>query len=279
MPFDLASDYQQLRRRQASRRRGARRSWPPGGSTCPRANRRTPRATGRCTASATARTNCSSPGSGPRASRSSRVRCATWRPCRDRARRWPWSPPARTPRTCSGSPAWSGSSTSGSTGSWPRPRAWPGKPAPDTFLAAAARLGRRPDDAAVFEDASGRCRRRAGRWVRLRGRCRPGRSRRGPGRGRGRSRGQRPRRAPGAVNEAAFSVEPWCLRETGLDLDRAGPDRVGVRPRQRPHRPARQPRRGRAVRLARAPTSTRSTSYGRCRTPRPATATRSRARP
>ena len=53
-----------------------------------------------------------------------------------------------------------------------------------------------------------------------------------------------------------FQVEPWCLRTTEARPGRAGPDRVAVRAVQRPHRLARQPRRGRAARLARAPTST-----------------------
>ena len=53
-----------------------------------------------------------------------------------------------------------------------------GKPAPDTFLAAAERLGVGPDQAAVFEDAARRRRGRPGRRLRLRGRRRPGRPRR-----------------------------------------------------------------------------------------------------
>ena len=126
-----------------------------------------------------------------------------------------------------------------------------GKPAPDTFLAGARALG--------VEAARGRG---------VRGRA-----------GRGRPPGRRATsgcvvgvdrvgqadalREHGAdvvvadlaelladamIEQHAFAVEPWAVRETELDLDRAGPDGVGVRAVQRPHRPARQPRRGRAAR-------------------------------
>jgi alpha,alpha-trehalose phosphorylase len=53
------------------------------------------------------------------------------------------------------------------------------------------------------------------------------------------------------ITHPAFAVEPWAVRETELDLDLLAADRVGVRALQRPHRPARQPRRGRAARPAR----------------------------
>ena len=46
------------------------------------------------------------------------------------------------------------------------------------------------------------------------------------------------------------------MRERALDLDVLAQTRVGVRALQRPHRPARQPRRGRAARRCPAPTST-----------------------
>ena len=48
-----------------------------------------------------------------------------------------------------------------------------------------------------------------------------------------------------------FSVEPWSVRETQLDLDSARQDRIDVRPRKRAHRTEGESRRGRAVRLAR----------------------------
>jgi len=52
-----------------------------------------------------------------------------------------------------------------------------GKPAPDTYLAAAHVLGVEPGEAAVFEDAlSGVAAGRPGGSVRVRGRCRPGRA-------------------------------------------------------------------------------------------------------
>ena len=64
-------------------------------------------------------------------------------------------------------------------------------------------------------------------------------------------------------------------RAVGAARDRARPrparpERVGLRAVQRPHRPARQPRRGRAARAARHLPQRRSTSSGRCPTPRPA---------
>ena len=59
---------------------------------------------------------------------------------------------------------------------------------------------------------------------------------------------------------------------------RAGPERVGLRPRQRAPRTAGQPRRGRALRPARHLPERRLRAAARCPTPRPATATPSRAR-
>jgi hypothetical protein len=87
-----------------------------------------------------------------------------------------------------------------------------------------------------------------------------------------------PGRAPRAamIRHTAFSVEPWSVRETQLDLDCLR-EPVGVRARQRAHRAACESRRGRAVRFQ-GRTSTRSTSFGRFPTPKAATATPSRAR-
>ena len=147
-----------------------------------------------------------------------------------------------------------------------------GKPAPDTFLEA-ARVARRP--ARAGGGLRGRARRRAGR-ARRRLRLRRGRRPRRPAR-----RAARPRRRPSwsttspscsVIAQPHFSVEPWAVREERPRPRPAGPGRVGVRALQRPHRAARQPRRGRAVRDARAPTSTASTRSARCRTPRRATA-------
>ena len=53
------------------------------------------------------------------------------------------------------------------------------------------------------------------------------------------------------IAQPHFSVEPWAVRETRARPRRARADRVGLRALQRPHRAARQPRRGRAVRHAR----------------------------
>ncbi len=62
-----------------------------------------------------------------------------------------------------------------------------------------------------------------------------------------------PRRAARArvIAQAAFAVEPWCIRETRARPRSARTDRVGLRPLERTHRPAREPGRGRAVRHAR----------------------------
>ena len=56
------------------------------------------------------------------------------------------------------------------------------------------------------------------------------------------------------ITHPAFAVEPWSVRETAPRPRRARADRVGVRALQRAHRAAREPRRGRAVRPARART-------------------------
>ena len=70
-----------------------------------------------------------------------------------------------------------------------------GKPAPDSFLEGARRLGVRPDQAAVFEDALAGRRVRARREVRPRDRRQPRRPSRGAARARRRRRRRRPRRA------------------------------------------------------------------------------------
>ena len=93
-----------------------------------------------------------------------------------------------------------------------------GKPAPDTFLAAAGDA-RRPAEAAVFEDAlAGVAAGRAGGFGLVVGVDRSGtRPRFAP---RGRRRRRRPRRAAGVRDRArCFAVEPWSVRETRLDLD------------------------------------------------------------
>ena len=98
-----------------------------------------------------------------------------------------------------------------------------GKPAPDTFLAGARRLG---VDAAARGRVRGRRRGRRGGArgrVRVRRRRRPGRPRRRPARARRGHRRPRPRGAPGrgrrVIDHPAFSVEPWALRETALRLE------------------------------------------------------------
>ena len=130
---------------------------------------------------------------------------------------------------------------------------------------------------------AGRRRGRAGRRLRLRRRRRPRRARAGlanPWRRRGR---QRPRRAAPRDGQSrdrspvlrGGSVVP--ARDRAADR-RPGADRVGLRAVQRAHRGARPT----STRASRTPcpaaTSTRSTSCGRCPTPRRGSATRSRAR-
>ena len=96
-----------------------------------------------------------------------------------------------------------------------------GKPAPDTFLAAARALDVEPAEAAVFEDAlAGVTAGRAGGFGFVVGVDRTGhadalracRSRR---------RRLRPERAAGEPmsGRPQFAVEPWSVRETHLDLD------------------------------------------------------------
>ena len=108
-------------------------------------------------------------------------------------------------------------------GTYARENGLRGKPEPDTFLAAAAALGVAAEEAAVFEDAlAGVAAGRAGR-LRCRGRRRPRGRARGAARRRRRRRGRGHRRAAGGgagMNERSqFAVEPWCVRETRLDLD------------------------------------------------------------
>ncbi|GAA3029033.1 hypothetical protein GCM10020000_02000 [Streptomyces olivoverticillatus] len=101
-------------------------------------------------------------------------------------------------------------------------RKLPGKPRPDTFLAAAEALGVAPAQAVVFEDALAEHGGRAGRELRVRRRRGPGRAGRGPATARGGRRRRRPRRSAGrrlVITHPAYMVEPWCLRETELNLD------------------------------------------------------------
>ena len=126
-----------------------------------------------------------------------------------------------------------------------------GKPAPDTFLAAAQSAR---GAAVAGSGVRGRARRRRGAGER--GGSASSSASTGPGRRRrcastAPTRRLRPRRAARRViTHPAFTVEPWSVRETHLDLDVLAPERVGVRARQRAHRAAREPRRRRAVRPA-----------------------------
>ena len=150
-----------------------------------------------------------------------------------------------------------------------------GKPAPDSFLRGAELLGVAAGPGRGLRGRAVRRDGRPGRRLRLRRRRRPGRARRGAAPARRRRRRRGPGRAAVSapmISEDAFPVEPWHAARDPPRPRPAGPVRVAVRPLQRAHRPARQPRRGRAVRapghLPRAP----STRRARCRTPRPATA-------
>ena len=129
---------------------------------------------------------------------------------------------------------------------------------------------------------------RARRPLRLRGRGGPGRA----GRRRWPSTGPTgsSRTWPSCSTTTSAAQQPVIphpgLRGRPVDAAReppgpgpAGPDRVGLRAGQRPHRGARQPGRGRAARAARHLPERRSTRPGRCPTPRPATATPRPGRP
>ena len=128
-----------------------------------------------------------------------------------------------------------------------------GKPAPDTFLAAARALGVGPEEATVFEDAlAGVAAGRAGGFA-----CVVGVDRVGHADGL-REHGAtvvvddlvRAARGP-MIRHPSFSCEPWAVCEIRSRSLRTGPQRVGLRPRQRAHRAPREPRGGRAARPAR----------------------------
>ncbi len=155
-----------------------------------------------------------------------------------------------------------------------------GKPAPDSFLRGAERLGVAPGRAAVFEDAVSGVDRRPGGRLRDRRRCRPGRARGGAAPPRCRRRRRGPGRSccePPVISEEAFPVEPWHVRETRLDLELLAQSEslfalsnghIGLRGNLDEGEPYGLP----------APTWAPSTRRGRCRTPRRATATRRTAR-
>ena len=97
---------------------------------------------------------------------------------------------------------------------------------------------------------AGRRRRRARRELRPRGRGEPRRAARGAARARRRRRRRRSRRTAVIIESGVHRRAVGGHRGRPA-ARRAGPGRVGVRALQRPHRTAREPRRGRAVRAPR----------------------------
>ena len=95
-----------------------------------------------------------------------------------------------------------------------------GKPAPDTFLAAAEALGARARARRGLRGRAGR--RRGGPGRQLRGGCRrrPGRPGRRAGRPRRHHRRAGSGRAAAVTDHPNYSEDPWALREEGLDLER-----------------------------------------------------------
>ena len=99
-----------------------------------------------------------------------------------------------------------------------------GKPAPDTFLEGARRLGVEPAAGGRLRGRARRGRSGPGRRLRLRRRRRPGRAGRRARRPRRRPGRPGPRRAAGrtvssVIRQRVFAVEPWAVRESRLDLD------------------------------------------------------------
>ncbi len=114
---------------------------------------------------------------------------------------------------------------------------------------------RRPGRGAVFEDALAGVRPAgpvsSATWSASTGSARPTRcARTAPTSSSRTSPSSCARRARGDLQRAVPGRAVVASRETGARPRPAGPDRVGVRAVQRPHRAARQPRRGRAVRPA-----------------------------
>ena len=276
-----------LRRRQAAPRRRARLPAPRAASTCPRAattTRRTPRRVHGDRRPQERRR--AAPDQARRRAGLRRARGATSRPPRRPGCAASSSRPAPTPTdVLRGDRAGRASSRTASTASRSTSSGMAGKPAPDSFLAGAA---------------AGRRRRRRRRRC---SRTRPPASRpagaaasasssastgsttqhaRGAARARRRRRRRRPRRS--AVRApTAIDGEPVPGRAVGAARDRSRPRRRWPSPsrcsRCRTGTSACAATSTRATRTAcPARTSTRSTRPGRCPTPRPATATRSRAR-
>ena len=181
---------------------------------------------------------------------STRDRCATCRPRGTPGCGGSSSRPARTPPTCCRSPGWPSTSRARSTAIPLREQHIKGKPAPDSFLAGAALAGVEPRAGGGLRGRGRRRRGRPRRRIRLRGRGQPDRRPTMPSelesaRRVGRRRRSRPNCwiARDRRRRGIRSSRGSCAR-SAVDLTMLAPGRVAVRPVQRAHRRARQPRRG-----------------------------------
>ena len=256
MPFDVAADYDAVRRRQAALRR---RALVPGVARdrAARGRRRRPaeRRDGRRPRQPQERARAAAD---PRAtgSRPTRARCATSAPRASAGLRRAVVSSSSQRREVLAAAGIADLFERGSTAIVAEQEHLKGKPAPDTFLAGAEALGVDPAQAAVFEDAlAGVEAGRAGGFGCVVGVDRVGQA-----------DALRQHGADVVVADLAELLDARRPRSAAGDRARrlrgravggprdrarpraARPDRVGVRPRQRAHRAARQPRRGRAAR-------------------------------
>ncbi len=128
-----------------------------------------------------------------------------------------------------------------------------GKPAPDSFLRAAQLLDVPADQAVVFEDAiAGVAAGHAGEFGYVVGVDRVGHAEELRRNGADVVVGDLAELLDARmIDDDAFPIEPWHVRETTLNLDIHRPDRIAFRVVQRPHRDAGEPRGRRAARPAR----------------------------
>ena len=221
VPFDADGGLPQVRRRQEARRRRPVLSRQPRHRPARGRSRRRRRRRDRPRPGQPQERHVPEDPARRTASRCSRDRGATWRRSPPRASASPWCPRAPTPARCSRSPAWTSSSSSGSTASRCARSTSRASRHPTRSCAARSCSTSPPDAAAVFEDAlSGVEAGRAGHFGFVVGVDRVGQAdalrRNGADVG-----GHRSRRAAGHVmiTDDAFPVEPWQVRETRLNLD------------------------------------------------------------